>query len=160
MDLFCFLNCLICRSNSVLKIQLEMLSAWKSNIIASCYIHSLCYWQHMFLVLCCHFCWCECEANSLQVNLLLHWATAIIPAYESSGFMYVGGGCLRAVSPLVSVWRGAGPFLQLLVSSLSPLGKTAEAVAAPPCPGEAMERDRPHTRSALRALAYSAHSSD
>lgn len=45
----------------------------------------------------------------------------------------VGLGCLweglRAVSPLVGLRRG-GPFSQLLVSSLSPLGITAEAVAA------------------------------
>lgn len=48
-------------------------------------------------------------------------------------FMYVGGwvgGCLRAVSLLVDLRRGAGPFSQLLVSSLSPLGMTAVAVAA------------------------------
>lgn len=39
-------------------------------------------------------------------------------------------GCLRAVSLLVDLRRGAGPFSQLLVSSLSPPGMTAEAVAA------------------------------
>lgn len=39
-------------------------------------------------------------------------------------------GGFRAVSPLVGMRRGAGPFSQLLVSSLSPLGMTAEAVAA------------------------------
>lgn len=48
--------------------------------------------------------------------------------------MWVGGwdgvGCLRAVSLLVDLRRGAGPFSQLLVSSLSPPGMTAEAVAA------------------------------
>lgn len=48
-------------------------------------------------------------------------------------FIYVGGGLgvfLRAVSPLVRSRRGVGPFSQLLVSSLFPLGMTAEAVAA------------------------------
>ena len=70
----------------------------------------------------------------------------------------VGCGCLweglRAVSPLVGLRRGVGPFSQLLVSSLSPLGMTAEAVAAlrRPAPGEAMEGDKPHAQSALRAL--------
>lgn len=48
--------------------------------------------------------------------------------------MWVGGWdgveCLRAVSLLVDLRRGAGPFSQLLVSSLSPPGMTAEAVAA------------------------------
>lgn len=62
-------------------------------------------------------------------------------------------GFVRAVSPLVMLWRGAGPFSQLLVSSLSPPGMTAEAVAVLPCAGEAMERDKPHAQSALRALA-------
>lgn len=42
----------------------------------------------------------------------------------------VGLGFERAVSLLVHSWRGVGPFSQLLVSSLSPLGMTAEAVAA------------------------------
>lgn len=54
---------------------------------------------------------------------------------DGTGFLCMwGGGCLReglrAVSPLVSLRRGARPFSQLLVSSLSPLGMTAEAVAA------------------------------
>lgn len=50
--------------------------------------------------------------------------------------MYLGGGWgglregLRAVSPLVGSRRGARPISQLLVSSLFPIGMTAEAVAA------------------------------
>lgn len=65
----------------------------------------------------------------------------------------VGRERFRAVSLLVGSRRGAGPFSQLLVSSLSPLGLTAEAVAAlrRPAPGEAMERDKRHAQSALRA---------
>lgn len=43
---------------------------------------------------------------------------------------WLGGWCLRAVSLLVDLRRGAGPFSQLLVSSLSPLGMTVVAVAA------------------------------
>lgn len=42
----------------------------------------------------------------------------------------MGGGFIRAVSLLVHLRRGAGPFSQLLVFSVSPLGMTAEAVAA------------------------------
>lgn len=56
-----------------------------------------------------------------------------VGGYRFFFFMYVGGwvgGCLRAVSLLVDLRRGAGPFSQLLVSSLSPLGMTAVAVAA------------------------------
>lgn len=133
-----------------------MLSAWNSNIIASCYMHSLsvtgsiCFWCCssvailLFFFILFFFCWYECEQNSLQVNVLLHWATLVIPAYESSGFMCVGGGCLRAVSPLVDLRWGARPFLQLLVSSLSPLGITAEAVAALPWGGNG-ERQTSHT---------------
>lgn len=60
-------------------------------------------------------------------------------------------GVLRAVSPLVGSRRGAGPFSQLLVSSLSPIGLTAEAVAAlrRPAPGEAMEKETNLTHSRL-----------
>lgn len=43
---------------------------------------------------------------------------------------WVGGWCLRAVSLLVDLRRGAGPFSQLLVFSLSPLGMTVVAAAA------------------------------
>lgn len=64
------------------------------------------------------------------------------------------GGCVRAVSLLVGLRRGAGPFSQLLVSSLSPLGMTAVGVAALRRPALVrLWRDKPHAWSALSALA-------
>lgn len=50
--------------------------------------------------------------------------------------------------------RGARPFSQLLVSSLSPIGMTAEAVAAVRRPALGRQwRDKPPSQAALRALA-------
>lgn len=61
-----------------------------------------------------------------------------------------GWGGLRVVSPLVGSRRGAGPFSQLLVSSLSPIGMTAEAVAALRRP--ALGRQWRETNLTLRRL--------
>lgn len=67
-----------------------------------------------------------------------------------------GWGGLRVVRPLVGSRRGAGPFSQLLVSSLSPIGMTAEAVAALRRP--ALGRQWRETNLTLRRLWGPSHS--